>query len=68
MVKKFAEKNSDYFYFVFRILIGLLFILHGIMKISMINEGKILLMSLMGLAMIIEVFGGAMLILVLFTR
>ncbi len=68
MVKKFAEKNSDYFYFVFRILIGLLFILHGIMKISMINEGKILLMSLMGLAMIIEVFGGAMLILGLFTR
>ncbi len=68
MVKKFAEKNSDYFYFVFRVIIGLLFLLHGFMKISMMQQGKLPLMSLMGLAMIIEVIGGAMLILGLFTR
>jgi|SRR3989344_4784970 len=68
MIKKFAEKNSDYFYFVFRVLIGLLFLLHGIMKIPMIQQGKLPLMGLMGLAMIIEVLGGAMIILGLFTR
>lgn len=67
MVKNFLEKNSDYFYFVFRVLIGLLFLLHGIQKIPGIIGGKTSILSLMGLAGIIEVIGGAMLILGIFT-
>ena len=31
MVKKFAEKNADYFYLIFRVIVGLVFILHGVM-------------------------------------
>lgn len=62
------EKNAGYFYFVFRVVIGLLFLLHGISKIQMLSGGKITLVSLIGLAMIIEVIGGVMIILGLLTR
>ncbi|MBI2499376.1 DoxX family protein [Candidatus Woesearchaeota archaeon] len=67
-MKQFMEKNANYFYFVFRIVIGLLFMLHGISKIQGLSSGKITLVSLMGLAMIIEVVGGVMIILGLLTR
>ncbi len=67
-MKQFMEKNSDYFYFVFRVVIGLLFLLHGISKIQMLSQGKITLVSLIGLAMIIEVAGGVMILLGLLTR
>lgn len=67
-MKQFMEKNSGYFYFVFRVVIGLVFLLHGIMKIQMLSQGKITLVSLMGLAMVIETIGGVMIILGLLTR
>lgn len=62
-MNKFFEKNGDYFYVAFRVIIGLVFLLHGVGKV-----GSASLMSLMGLAMIIEVVGGAFLIIGLFTR
>ena len=65
---KLLEKNSKYFYFAFRVIIGLLFLLHGIMKIQMAMSGNLQLMSLMGLALFIEVVAGIMIILGLFTR
>ncbi|HLF53580.1 MAG TPA: LuxR family transcriptional regulator, partial [Candidatus Nanoarchaeia archaeon] len=34
MFKKFVKKNSEYFYFVLRILIGLMFFLHGFAKVQ----------------------------------
>jgi len=62
MVKKFLNKNSDYFYFAFRVIVGLVFILHGWMKVSAIMGGKIELMSLMGLAAVIETVGGVFIV------
>jgi putative oxidoreductase len=59
----FFDKNGDYFYVAFRVIIGLLFLLHGIAKI-----GSADVKSLIGLAMIIELVAGAFLILGLFTR
>ncbi len=68
MLKNFFEKNSDYFFFVFRVLVGLLFLLHGWMKVPGIMDGSIAFGSLFFFAGIIEVFGGIMLIIGLFTR
>jgi putative oxidoreductase len=65
---KFFKENGVYFYSISRIIVGILFLLHGVMKIGMISDGKITLMSLMGLAMVIEVVGGILLIVGLFTR
>lgn len=58
----FFEKKGDYLYVVFRVIIGLLFLLHGIAKIG--TE----VLTLMGLAMIIEIVAGVFLILGFFTR
>lgn len=65
---KITDKNSEYLYVIFRIIIGLVFFLHGWMKLNSIIGGKMDLISLMGLAMIIEVLGGAFIVLGLFTR
>ncbi len=64
----FLGKNSDSFYLAFRVIIGLVFLLYGVQKISAISGGKMALMSLMGLAMLIEVVVGACTILGLFVR
>lgn len=58
MVSTLLKKNGDKLYFVFRILVGLLFFLHGWMKVSGIMDGKMALMSLIGLAALIETVGG----------
>ncbi len=67
-MNKIFERKKDYFYFVFRVLIGLGFMLHGIMKISGVMDGKIAIVSLMGLAMMIETIGGLFIVIGLFTR
>lgn len=68
MEKHFFEKNADYFYFVFRVIVGIVFLLHGWMKVSAIMAGSMDAMTLMGLAALIEVVGGIFIILGLFTR
>jgi len=68
MIKKFLDKKSDYFYFVFRVIIGLLFLLHGIQKTPGIMNGSTSLFSLIGIAALIEVVGGIMIIVGLLTR
>ena len=68
MVKDFLEKHTDSFYFVFRIIVGLLFLLHGMQKIPGIMEGKTAVLSLFFLAAVIEVIGGILLIVGLLTR
>lgn len=67
-MKDFLHNNQEYFYFAFRVIAGVLFFLHGIMKIQGIASGNIELMSLIGLAAIIETVGGAFLVIGLFTR
>ena len=67
-MENFLEKNSDYFYFVFRVIIGALFLLHGIQKMSGIFAGKIAFPSLFFFAGFIETIGGALFIVGLLTR
>ena len=67
-MRKYFDKHADKLYFVFRVLIGVLFLLHGLQKMQGIMDGKIMLLSLFGIAGLIEVIGGGMLILGLFTR
>src|SRR3989338_8972971 len=68
MLNKFIENKSDYFYLIFRIIIGLLFLLHGVTKLQGIIDGKIIIISLIGLAAAIELLSGIMIIVGLFTR
>ena len=64
MFGKQLEKNGLYFYFVFRVFVGLLFALHGAQKLfgwfggMDSKEGSVALFSLMGLAGVVEFFGG----------
>ena len=60
---------KDYSYFLFRVLVGLLFLQHGAQKLFGVLGGtKVQLVSLFGLAGIIELFGGLMIALGLLTR
>ena len=70
MIYKFVKEKGDYFYGVFRILVGLLFVQHGIQKLfGMFGFPQPApLFSLFGLAGIIEFFGGLLSAFGLFTR
>jgi putative oxidoreductase len=72
MGSAFFRKNGDTFYFVFRLLVGLLFMQHGLQKLfgafGGVNGGTVQIFSLMGLAGIVELFGGALIAVGLFTR
>jgi len=69
MLTKLTRKYEVYFYFVFRVLVGLLFIEHGIQKLFGLLGGKTVdLISLFGLAGVIEFVGGLLIVLGLFTR
>ncbi|MBI2452158.1 DoxX family protein [Candidatus Pacearchaeota archaeon] len=70
MAKSFMDKYSDSFYFIFRVAVGLLFMQHGIQKLfGGLGGTKVeSLVSLFGLAGIIEFFGGILIALGLFTR
>lgn len=68
MIKEFFEKKGDYFYFAFRVIIGVLFLLHGVQKAMGITSGSMALFSLMGLAAVIETLGGLLIVVGLLTR
>jgi putative oxidoreductase len=62
--KKIGEKYRYQFYFLFRVLVGLMFAIHGAQKLfGAFGGSKVDLISLMGLAGIIEFFGGLMILL-----
>ena len=74
-IGKYTTRYGDYFYFAFRIIIGFVFMLHGAQKIfgsfgGLAGDGAaVALFSFpAGLAGIIELFGGALIIIGLFTR
>jgi len=69
-MKKIFENNSDYFYFVFRVVVGLLFFVHGSQKLFgwFGSKGTVELVSLFGLAGVIEVVVGILLVIGLWTR
>ncbi|MBI2666221.1 DoxX family protein [Candidatus Woesearchaeota archaeon] len=72
--ERYAQKYGANAYFVFRVLVGLLFLQHGVQKLFGMfggvgsNGGTVQLMSLMGLAGVIETVVGIALVLGLFTR
>lgn len=68
-VNKFLKKNSGNLYFVFRVLVGLLFLHHGMQKLfGAFGGSPVELISLIGLAGGIEFFGGILITLGLFTQ
>ncbi|MBI2151142.1 DoxX family protein [Candidatus Woesearchaeota archaeon] len=64
------KKYSEQIYVLFRVLVGLLFLQHGAQKLFgwFGAQGTVQLYSLMGLAGVIEFFGGLAIVLGLFTR
>ena len=70
MLAKWSGQYGDYFYFVFRVFVGLLFAQHGAQKLFgwFTANPPVELVGLMGLAGLIEVVGGLFLALGLFTR
>lgn len=72
LIEKYAKK--DYFYFVFRVFVGLLFLQHGLQKLfgafgGVAGNGQpVELFSLFGLAGLIEFVAGIAIAVGLFTR
>ena len=63
------SKYQDCFYFIFRILIGVLFLQHGLQKLfGLFGNTPVTLFSLFGLAGVIEFLGGLLIFLGLFTK
>ena len=67
-MKDISHSNAEYFYLVFRVIVGVLFLLHGIAKVPGVMDGTTPMMSLMALAALIEVVGGVFLIVGLFAK
>ena len=57
---KFLRRFEPYAYALLRIVAGLLFLFHGLQKLGIMGGGMVPLLSKMGLAMIIEAVGGAL--------
>ena len=77
MTRKFLEKNHNYFYFVFRVLVGFMFFSHGAQKlfgwfggnaVELMNLFAFNMSSLFVLAGLIEFFGGLFIAAGFFTR
>ena len=63
------EKYGDNFYFVFRVLTGLLFVQHGLQKLfGLMGGNSASAFSLMWFAGVIELFGGILIAVGLITR
>jgi len=61
---KFFVKGEEYWYTIFRVIVGLVFMLHGLMKFGGGMPGN----TLMAIAGTIEIVGGILIILGLWTR
>ena len=74
IIGKYTEKHIDKLYLVFRVLIGLLFFQHGGQKLFgwfgglSGDSASVALLSLMGLAGVIELVGGLAIALGFFSR
>lgn len=66
---KVFSKNSDFFYFIFRLFVGLLFMQHGAQKLLGAFGGNVApRFSLFWFAGVIELFGGVLIAAGLFSR
>ncbi|MBS3091676.1 DoxX family protein [Candidatus Pacearchaeota archaeon] len=70
MISNYLNRNKHYFYFTFRILVGFLFFVHGAQKLFgwFASKGTYAITTQLGLAGIIEIFVGILIIIGLFTR
>jgi len=68
MEKSFFHNHAPKFYAVFRILVGLMFLSHGIGKVQGIFAGSLPLLGLMGLAALIETLAGLLILIGLAVR
>ncbi|MBI2672225.1 DoxX family protein [Candidatus Woesearchaeota archaeon] len=69
MLNNWIKGYEGYFYFVFRVFVGLLFMQHGVQKLfGWFGGNSVNLTSLMGLAGVIETFAGLAIVLGLLTR
>jgi putative oxidoreductase len=62
------ERYAPQVYALFRIVVGFLFIFHGLQKFGLLGGQAMPLASLMGVAAIIEAVGGLLVMIGLFTR
>ena len=59
MLNKFLNDNKSLFYFLFRVIVGAMFLLHGAQKFGLLDGAfKFPAEGLMVLAAFIEFFGG----------
>lgn len=69
MLNKFIRGKEDYFYFFFRVLVGLLFMQHGAQKLfGALGGNAAPFFTMFWFAGIVEFFGGLLVVLGLFTR
>ena len=65
---KFFIKTEEVWYSIFRVIVGLVFLLHGLSKFGVFGKSPTPLLSLMGAAGTIEIVAGILIILGLWTR
>lgn len=63
-----AKDNADLFYFVFRVLIGFLFLSHGLQKLGLLPGGTFQIEGFIGFVGVSELAGGLAIFLGLWTR
>ncbi len=68
MIEKYLKKSGDELYFVFRVLVGAMFFLHGAQKFGWLGGNGVNLWSLFGAAGVIEVVAGALIVVGLLAR
>ncbi len=67
-IGKFTSKYSEQLYVVFRIVVGVMFFMHGLMKFGIPGGQANAVTSLMGVAGIVEILVGLGLIVGMFSR
>lgn len=67
LFSSYAKQNSDMLYFVFRVLVGVLFLQHGLQKIGLL-DGQLSVQGLFGFIGLCELAGGLALVVGMWTR
>lgn len=68
MIRDIAREHGEYFYFVFRVLIGFLFLLHGLQKFGVFGGDSVPFGSLFWVAGVLELIIGTLVTVGLLTR
>ncbi|MAE68715.1 DoxX family protein [bacterium] len=66
-LSSFAQKNADSYYFIFRLLVGFLFLQQGMQKVGLL-EGEFAVQGFVGFVGLCELAGGAAIFVGLWSR